>query len=184
MALSDLTKGKIILFQEELYVVTDYNHSKKGRGGAVAQTKLKNLKTNKTMSKSFTDSDRFELARLDERTLQFLYKDASGWIFMDMESYEQIVLEQEMMGDAAKFLKENIEVIGAFFNNSLIRVEPPNFVELEVTFTEPGAKGDTVSNTNKPATLETGAEIMVPMFINKGDLLKVDTRDGRYIERL
>lgn len=184
MALKDLSKGSIILFQDELYVVTDYNHSKMGRGGAVAQTKLKNLKTSKTMSKSFTESDRFEKARLEERKLQFLYKDSSGWIFMDMESYDQMVLDESLMGNAAQYLKENIEVTGKFHQGSLINVEPPNFVELEVTFTEPGAKGDTVSNTNKPAQLETGAEIMVPLFINKGDLLKVDTRDGRYVERL
>jgi len=184
MGLSDLNKGKIILFQDELYVVTDYSHSKRGRGGAVAQTKLKNLRTNKTISKNFTESDRFELAFLEDRKLQFLYRDAQDWIFMDNESFEQMVLPEALLGAASKYLKENDEVVGSFYKGELIKVDPPNFVELEVTFTEPGARGDTVSNTLKPATLETGVEIQVPLFINKGDHLKVDTRDGRYVERL
>jgi len=184
MGLSDLNKGKVILFQNELYLVTDYAHSKRGRGGAVAQTKLKNLKTNKTVPKNFTESDRFELAFLEERTLQFLYRDPQGWVFMNTEDYEQIVLSEGALGEAAKFLKENIEVAGVFFRDELVRIEPPNFVELEITFTEPGARGDTVSNVSKPATVETGAEIHVPLFINKGDVVKVDTRDGRYVERV
>ncbi len=184
MGLTELNKGKIILFQDELYIVTDYAHSKRGRGGAVAQTKLKNLKTNKTLSKNFTEADRFEIAYLEGRTLQFLYREGANWIFMDQESFDQMTLPEELLGEAAQFLKENDEVTGSFHNGQLIRVEPPTFVELEVTHTEPGVRGDTVSNTLKPATLETGAEILVPLFINKGDRLKVDTRDGRYVERL
>jgi len=184
MGLTDLKKGKIILFQDELYLVTDYTHSKMGRGGAVAQTKLKNLKTNKTLQKNFTEGDNFKIASLQGRTLQFLYRDGQGWVFMDNESYEQMHLDQGMLGDAAQFLKEGAEVTGAFYQDQLVKVEPPNFMELEVTHTEPGARGDTVSGAEKPATLETGAVIRVPLFINKGDRVKVDTRDGRYIERL
>jgi elongation factor P len=184
MALSDLQKGKVILFQDELFLITDYSHSKRGRGGAVAQIKMKNLKSNKTTSKSFTESDKFEIAFLEERRMQFLYKENKNWVFMDNESYEQLTLPEDMLGDAAKFLKESIEVAGSFYQGGLISVEAPNFVELEVTFTEPGVRGDTVSNTLKAATVETGAEVQVPLFIEKGDLLKVDTRDGRYVERV
>lgn len=184
MGLTDLTKGKVILFQDELYVVTDYSHSKRGRGGAVAQTKLKHLKTNKTIPKNFTESDRFEVAFLEERTLQFLYRDGQNWIFMDDESYEQLALSEAALGEGSKFLKENIVVSGAFHEGNLIKVELPNFVELAVTFTEPGARGDTVSGADKPATLETDAQVRVPLFINKGDVLKIDTRDGRYVERM
>ena len=168
MGLTELNKGKIILFQDELYIVTDYAHSKRGRGGAVAQTKLKNLKTNKTLSKNFTEADRFEIAYLEGRTLQFLYREGANWIFMDQESFDQMTLPEELLGEAAQFLKANAEVTGSVHNGPPLRV----------------VRGDTVSNTLKPATLETGAEIRVPRFINKGDRLKVDTRDGRYVERL
>src|SRR5574337_2204437 len=125
MGLTDLKKGKIILFQDELYVVTDYTHSKMGRGGAVAQTKLKNVKTNKTLQKNFTEGDHFEVAFLEERKLQFLYRDNQGWVFMDNNSYEQMTLSQEQLGDAAQFLIEGTEVSGSFYQDKLIRVNPP-----------------------------------------------------------
>jgi len=184
MGLNDLGKGRIIRYQGELYAVQDYSHSKRGRGGAVASTKLRHLKTDKVLQKNFTESDPVEVVFLEERRLQFLYRDTQGWVFMDNETYEQMTIREEMMGEAARFLKENAEVSGFFHDGALIKVEPPNFVELEVAQTDPGVRGDTVSNTDKPAVLETGAEVRVPLFIDKGDRIKVDTRDGRYVERL
>lgn len=184
MGLNDLGKGRVIRFQGELYVVEDYAHSKRGRGGAVASTKLRHLKTDKVLQKNFTEADPFEVVFLEERRLQFLYRESRGWVFMDGETFEQLTIPEEMLGPAARFLLEGVEVAGFFHEGRLVRVEPPNFVELTVTHTEPGVRGDTVSNTDKAATLETGAQVRVPLFVDKGDRIKVDTRTGRYVARL
>jgi len=169
MGVSDLRQGATIEYQGELYTVVEYTHMFKGRGRAVAQTKLKNLRTGRVVSQTLTDADAFRVVRLDERPLQYLCE----YHFMDKETYEQYTLTEE-----------NMDVTGLFHEGRIVKIELPITVELKVVETPPGVKGDTQSGGEKPAVLETGLEIKVPLFVKAGDVVKVDTRDGRYIERV
>jgi len=184
LSVSEIRRGMSLVYDGELYEVVEYEHSKRGRAGAVGKTKLKHLKTGKVLSVTFKGSENTESAFLESRQLQYLYHDGENLVFMDNESFNQFPLSQEVLGPQAEFLIEGNNVVGCYYKEELVKVDLPNFVELKVTHTEPAVKGDTVSNVEKPATVETGAIVQVPMFVKEGDTLKVDTRTGTYVERL
>jgi len=184
MGVSDLSRGVTIEYQGELYTVVDYTHMFKGRGKAVAQTRLKHLLTGRVISQTLTDADDFKVVRLEERPLRYLYSSGDHYHFMDHETYDQFSLSAEQLGDLKYYLIENLDVTGLFYESSLVKIELPITVDLKVVETEPGVKGDTAAGGEKPATLETGLEVKVPLFVKAGDLIRVDTRDGRYVERV
>lgn len=180
---ADFRKGLKIEVDGVPYVIVDFLHVKPGKGGAFVRTKIKNLMTGKVLDQTFRSGERLKRPDLVERDMQFLYREGDTFHLMDNETYEQLALTADQMGDAVLFLTENLNVKVLFFNQQPVAVEPPTFVELTVTQAEPGLKGDTASGGSKPATLESGAVIQVPLFINEGDRVKVDTRTGTYIER-
>jgi len=184
LSVSEMRRGMAILYDGELYEIVEYEHSKRGRAGAVAKTKLKHLKTGKVLSATFKGAENTESAFLETRELQYLYHDGTDYVFMDVERFDQFPLSAEAIGEQAQFLVEGGTVQGLYYQDEMVKVAVSNFVELKVTSTEPGVKGDTVSNVEKPATLETGAVVQVPLFVKEGDTLKIDTRTGRYVERL
>jgi len=173
-----------ILYDGELYEIIEYEHSKRGRGGAIARTKLRHLKTGRVLSTTFKGSEETESVFLESRSLQYLYKDGDAYIFMDNERFDQFPLSKEILGSRRMFMIEGLNMLGYYYKDTLVNVELPNFVELKVVHTEPGVRGDTVSNVEKPATLKSGAVIKVPLFVREGDTLKVDTRSGKYVERV
>ncbi len=183
MRVSELSKGMTILYQGELYEIIEYEHSKRGRGDAMARTKLKNLQTGQVISKVFQGAEDVEPAFLEERPLQYLYSAGNEYHFMDRETYDQFSLTREQIGEAVHYLKEGQELTGLSYKGQIVKIELPTFVVLEVVDTPPGVKGDTASGGEKPATVETGLVVKVPLFIKKGDKIKVDTRTGEYIER-
>ena len=180
---SDLRKGVIIEMEGKLYQVIEYQHVKMKRT-ALARVKLRDISGGHTIERTFQSSDKLVRVRLDSRLMQYLYHDGGLYYFMDQENFEQITLNREQLGDTLNFLKENISVEVTSYKGEIIGVELPITVELEVTKTDPGFKGDTATGGNKAATLETGLTIQVPLFINQGDVLKVDTRTGEYLERI
>jgi len=184
LSVSDMRRGMAILYENELYEIVEYEHSKRGRGGAVARTKLRHLKTGRVVSETFKGAENTAAVFLESRDLQYLYHDGTNLVFMDTEGFDQFPIQNEVLGPQADYLVEGTNVIGCYYRNELVTVHLPNFVELKVVHTEPGVKGDTVSNVEKPATLETGAVVSVPLFVKEGDRLKIDTRTGTYIERL
>jgi elongation factor P len=176
--------GMAIQLDDTLFFVTDFQHVKPGKGGAFVRTKLKNVKTGAVLDKTFRAGEKFELAHLEHKKMQYLYKDDSGYWFMDTSSYEQLSLSEEQLGDVMKYVKENMDVDILTYQEKPIGIEPPLFVELEVVETDPGLKGDTATGGTKPATLETGATVQVPLFVNVGDRIKLDTRTDSYITRV
>jgi elongation factor P len=184
LAVSEMRRGMTIVYDGELYEIVEYEHSKRGRAGAVAKTKLRHLKSGRVTSATFKGAESTESAFLESRQLQYVYHDGAAFVFMDNESFEQFPIGEDVLGEQAKFLVEGNNVIGYYHDNALVKVDLPNFVELKVSHTEPGVKGDTVSNVEKPATLETGVVVQVPLFVKEGDTLKIDTRSGTYVERL
>lgn len=176
--------GMCIMHDGKRWVIIDFQHVKPGKGGAFVRTKLKELESGRVVEYTFRAGEKFDDVRIEKRKMQYLYNDGDNFIFMDNNSYEQVELDADFVGDNAKWLLENDEVEVLTADGDYIGIEPPMFVELEVTETDPGFKGDTVQGGSKPATLETGAVIQVPMFINQGDRLRVDTRDGRYVTRV
>jgi elongation factor P len=181
---AEFRKGAKIEFKDAPHEIIDFQHVKMGRGGAIVRTKLKNLKTGSIFEETFKAGERFESPKLEEKSMQYLYKQDEMYYFMDMENYEQLPLTLEQLGNAKKFLKENMVVKVIYYNNSPLTIELPIFVELMITKTEPGIRGDTASGGSKPAVLETGAIIKVPFHLNEGDIIKVDTRTSEYIERV
>jgi elongation factor P len=179
---TDLRKGVIIEFEGKLYQVVEYQHVKMKRT-ALAKVKLRDINAGHTIERSFQSDDRMVRARLDSRQMQYLYNDGELYYFMDQENYEQTPFTREQLGDALDYLKEGNSVAVSSYKGKVIGIELPITVELEVTDTEPGFKGDTATAGNKPARLETGLSIQVPLFINIGDTIKVDTRTGTYLER-
>lgn len=166
-----------------VYQVIEFLHVKPGKGAAFVRTKLKNVLTGTTIETTFRAGEKVAQANVDRREYQFLYADQGVWVFMNTETYEQVELTREQIGDAPNFLLENMMVQIAYWNGQVIGVDLPNTVELEVVETEPGFKGDTATGTYKPAKLETGYVVQVPLFINTGDVIKVDTRTGEYLSR-
>lgn len=177
-------KGMVINYEGEYYMVLDFQHVMLGRGSAYVRVKLKNVKTGKVFEKNIRESDSFEEVKLFKKPAIFSYSEGDIYHFYDKESYEEITFEKEILGDALYYLKENLEVNLLYIEETPIGIELPNFVELKVIETEPGVRGDTVSGGSKPAKLETGKIIQVPLFINVGDTIKIDTRTGEYIERV
>jgi elongation factor P len=180
---ADFKNGKAILIDGKPYIIIEFQHVKPGKGGAFVRTKVRDIRTGRVNDLTFRSGEKFDEIRMEQKDMQFLYADGGEYNFMDTESYEQLSLAADVVGEAAKWLKENDVASLQYAGDELIGVEPPMFVELEVTETEPGFKGDTVQGGTKSATLETGAVVQVPMFVNNGDVLKIDTRDARYITR-
>jgi len=179
---TELRKGVLIEFEGKLYQVVDYQHVKMKRT-ALAKVKLRDINAGHTIERSFQSGDRLIRARLDTRQMQYLYNDGGLYYFMDQETYEQMPLDREQLGDGLNYLKEGNTVELSSYNDKVIGVTIPITVDLQVTETDPGFKGDTASAGTKPAKLETGLTIQVPLFINEGDVVKVDTRTGTYLER-
>ena len=180
----DFRKGVTIEWEGGVWTIVDFQHVKPGKGAAFVRTKLKNVMTGAVVERSFNPTDKQPRATIETKEMQYLYNDGVDYHFMDPNTYDQIALNAEVVGDTSQWLKENDEVTLLYAGDELIGLEPQMFVELEVTDTEPGFKGDTVQGGTKPATLETGATIQVPMFIDNGDILRIDTRDGRYVTRV
>ena len=181
---SKFYKGMKIEHEGNIWEIVEHTSSKMGRMGSIVTTRLKNIVTGSVQEKKFRSGDTFNVPDIERRNMQFLYKDDLGYHFMDTESYDQLSFDIDQVGESANFLKEQQEVQVQFYDDKPIGLELPTSVEFEVTYTEPGVKGDTVSSTTKPATIETGAVINVPLFINMGDTIKVDTRNGNYLERI
>jgi elongation factor P len=181
---NDLKNGITLELDNGLFTVVEFQHVKPGKGGAFVRTKLRNLRNGNVFEKTFNAGIRVEQAILDKRDMQFLYKDGDDFVFMDTESYDQSNISPTALGEAADYLVEQAMAIIAYHNNEIVTVEIPASVELVVSETEPGVQGDRVSGAKKPATLETGKVIQVPLFVNVGDKLKVDTRTGDYITRV
>lgn len=177
-------RGSKIEVDGEPYAVIEWQHIKCGRGGATVRTKIKNLISGRVLERTYDSGEKLKEPDFEEKRMQYLYHDGAEYIFMDQESYEQVHLDDECVGDAYLFMPESLDVAVQFFNGKPIGVTLPNFVELEVTECEPGVKGDTVTGGSKGATVITGGKIQVPLFINEGDILKIDTRDASYIERV
>lgn len=180
---SDFRKGITIEWEDGVWNIVDFQHVKPGKGAAFVRTKIKNIMTGAVIERTFNPSDKMPRAIIETKEMQYLYKDGDLYYFMDPETFEQMPLNHSQVEDAVQFVKENSNVNIRFFKGSAFSVEAPNFVDLEVTDTEPGFKGDTASTTYKPATTETGFQVMVPLFINIGDIIKIDTRTGEYLSR-
>lgn len=180
---NDIRPGQTLDIDGTLFTIIQYQHVKPGKGKAFVRTKLKNLNTGGVVDKTFRADEQVDLAVLDKREMQFLYPDDAGLVFMDQESYEQVHIDPELLGDAGKFLKDGTVVNVPMYEGRPVGADMPITMELEVTETEPGMKGDRVSGALKPATLETGATVQVPLFVEKGERIKVDTRSGEYISR-
>ncbi len=181
---AEFKKGLKIEIDGTPFVITEFLHVKPGKGGAFVRTKIKNLMTGKVLDQTFRSGEKVKRPDLAEREMQFLYREGDNFYLMDNETYEQLALTADQLGDAVLYLIENLNLKVLFFNQQPVAAELPNFVELTVAQAEPGVKGDTASGGSKPATLESGAVIQVPLFINEGDRVKVDTRTGTYIERV
>jgi elongation factor P len=180
---AEFKKGLRIQFDGEPYSIVDFQHVKPGKGGAFVRTKLKHLRLGRVIDNTFRAGEKVALVDFDEKHMQYLYRD-DRYHFMDLETYEQVGLSPEEVGDARNFLKENTEVDILFIDGSPVTVELPTFIELTIARTDPGVRGDTASGGSKPATLETGAVVQVPLFLNVGDVIKVDTRSGDYLGRV
>src|SRR6195952_4374665 len=181
---ADIRNGVVLLIDGQLWNVIEFQHVKPGKGGAFVRTKLKNVVTGKVVDRTYNAGAKIDIENVDRRDYQYLYKDGDDFVFMDGETYEQLPISAKVVGDAANYLLENQQATIAINNELPLYVELPASVVLEVTYTEPGLQGDRSSAGTKPATLETGAEIQVPLFINTGDKLKVDSRDGSYLGRV
>lgn len=180
----DFRNGVTIELEGNVYQIIEFQHVKPGKGAAFVRTKLKNIKSGGVVEKTFRPTEKCPQARIDRKEMQYLYEDGDLYNFMDTESFEQIALNKDAVGDAMKFVKENEMVKMCSHNGNIFAVEPPLFVELEITETEPGFKGDTATGATKPAVVETGATVAVPLFVNQGDVIKIDTRTGEYLSRV
>ena len=179
----DFKNGITIEWEGGVWQIIEFQHVKPGKGAAFVRTKLKNIVSGGVVETSFRPTERFENAIIDRKDMQYLYADGDMYTFMDMETYDQISLNSDKIGDALKFVKENDTVKICSHKGNVFSVEPPLFVELEITETEPGFKGNTATGATKPAIVETGAQVLVPLFVNIGDRIKIDTRTGEYLSR-
>ncbi len=180
---NDLRNGMTLDLADGLFTVVEFQHVKPGKGGAFVRTKLKNVRTGAVLDRTFRADERVEQAIVEKREMQYLYPDGDDFVFMDTKSYDQLQVSRETLGDKAKFVKEGDTAVLEMYDGSVIAVDLPAAVELEVAQTEPGIQGDRVSGARKPATLETGLVLQVPLFVNPGERIKVDTRTGQYITR-
>lgn len=180
----DFRNGVTIEIEGNVYQIVEFQHVKPGKGAAFVRTKLKNIKNGGVVEKTFRPTEKFENAHIDRADMQYLYADGDLFHFMDVDTYDQIALGQDQIGDSLKFVKENEMVKICSHRGEVFSVEPPLFVELAITETEPGFKGDTATGATKPATVETGATVYVPLFVDQGDVIKIDTRTGEYLSRV
>lgn len=180
----DFKNGVTVEIDGNIYQILEFQHVKPGKGAAFVRTKLKNIISGGVVEKTFRPTEKFPKAHIDRKDMQYLYRDGDLFNFMDVETYDQIALNEDVVGDSLKFVKENEVVKICSHNGNVFSVEPPLFVELAITETEPGFKGDTAQGDTKPATVETGAIVMVPLFVEQGDVLKIDTRSGEYLSRV
>lgn len=180
----DFRNGLTVEMDNAVFQIIEFQHVKPGKGAAFVRTKLKNIISGGVVEKTFRPTEKFPQARIDRADMQYLYSDGDLYNFMNVETYDQVALNAETIGDALKFVKENEMVKVCSFNGSVFAVEPPLFVELEITETEPGFKGDTATGATKPATVETGALVYVPLFVEQGNKIKIDTRTGEYLSRV
>jgi len=180
---NDIKNGMVLTIDGQLWAVVEFQHVKPGKGGAFVRTKLKNVLSGKVVDRTFNAGIRVETAVVDKRDMQYLYRDADDYVFMDLDTYDQITIPQVVVGDNAKWMLENQNALVALHEGNPLYVELPVTVELLVTYTEPGMQGDRATGGTKPATVETGTEIQVPLFITQGERVKVDTRDGGYLGR-
>lgn len=180
----DFRNGVTIEYDNNIYQIIEFQHVKPGKGAAFVRTKLKNIKNGGVIEKTFRPNEKCPQARIDRKDMQYLYADGDLFHFMDTESYEQIALDAQSVGDALKFVKENEMCKVCSHNGNVFAIEPPLFVELQITETEPGFKGDTAQGATKPAVVETGATVYVPLFVNESDVIKIDTRTGDYLSRV
>lgn len=183
-SVSDFRRGMAIMFNDEIYLITEYQHVKPGKGGAFIRTKLKNFKTGRVIDNTFRPTEKIETVRLEAREMQYVYNDDTGFYFMDMETYDQIPIAEDLVGNYADFLKEGMMAKLLFHEELPVSVELPTTVDLEVTEAEPVVRGDTAGNLTKEVVVETGAAIQVPPFIKEGDVIRIDTRDGSYVSRV
>ena len=181
---TDFRNGFTILIDGAIFSIAEFQHVKPGKGSAFVRTKLKNMKTGAVLDRTFRSGDKVDEVRLEKREMQYLYSEGDTYYFMDLDTYEQTPVERDVIGDGAGLLKESENAYLLVAREEVIGVDLPNFVTLAVTHTEPGIKGDTATGAAKPATLETGYVVQVPLFINQGDTLKIDTRTGDYVERV
>ena len=180
----DFRNGVTFEMDGQVMQVVEFQHVKPGKGAAFVRTKMKNVITGAVTETSFNPTAKFESATIDRKTMEYSYNDGNLYYFMDLDSYEQVPIGKDLIGDNFKFVKENMVCKVLSYKGKVFGVEPPNFVELQITQTDPGFAGNTATNATKPATLETGAEIRVPLFINEGEVIRIDTRTGEYMERV
>ena len=180
----DFRNGVTLEIEGNVFQIVEFQHVKPGKGAAFVRTKLKNIINGGLVERSFRPTEKFPQARIDRKDMQYLYEDGGLFTFMDVETYDQIALNAETIGDALKFVKENEMCKVCSYNGSVFSVEPPLFVELQITETEPGFKGDTATGATKPAIVETGAKVNVPLFVEQGETIKIDTRTGEYLYRV
>ncbi len=181
---TEFRNGLKIELDGEPYVIVEFQHVKPGKGGAFVRTKFKSLKSGNVTDKTFRAGEKVDVPELEEKTMQYLYAADKDRVFMDTSSYEQISMNEQQLGDSISYLKENMEIKVLYHKGKAINIEVPMFVELAIVKTDPGVRGDTASGGSKPATLETGAVVKVPLYMNEGDVIKVDTRTGTFIERV
>ncbi|MFH0913167.1 MAG: elongation factor P [Candidatus Omnitrophota bacterium] len=184
LSINDVKSGLTILVDGEVYLVVETQHVKPGKGSAFVRVKLRNLKNSNIQEKTFRGDEKIDSAFVEERKLQYQYASGSIYHFMDQDNFEEISISEKSIGGNKKFLKDNLEIMGYFYKDEVLNVNLPNFIEFKITHTEQGIKGDTAKSGTKPAEIETGTVIQVPLFINTGDKIKVDTRTGGYIERV
>ena len=180
----DFRNGLTIEYDNNVYQIIEFQHVKPGKGAAFVRTKLKNIKNGGVVEKTFRPTEKCPTAHIEKKDMQYLYSDGDLFNFMDVETFDQIALNADAIGDSLKFVKENEMVKIVSHNGEVFAIEPPLFVELEITDTEPGFKGDTATGATKPATVETGANVLVPLFVETGDVISIDTRTGEYLKRV
>ena len=183
-SISEFRRGMAIKFKDDIYIITEFQHIKPGKGQAFIRTKLKNIKTGRVIDNSFRLNEKLEAIRLDGKKMQYLYSDESNAIFMDTETYDQVTIDNQLIGDQSQFLLEGMEVKILFHDKTPISIELPTTIDLKVTEAEPAVRGDTAGNLTKWVTLETGAKVQVPPFIEQDETIRIDTRDGSYVSRV
>lgn len=180
---NDFKTGMTIRFEGNLYTIIEFQHVKPGKGAAFVRTKMKDLRSGSTIEHTFNSATKVELARIEKKPMQFLYKSGDDYVFMNMDDYSQVEINAAKIGDDTKYLKENLDVDIVFFEGEMLGLNLPDKIEMEVTKTEPGVKGNTTSTATKDATLETGYQIRIPLFINEGERVIISTKDGKYVSR-
>jgi len=184
ITINQISAGKALLIDNAVFIVSEYSHVKPGKGSAFVRVKLRNIKSDLVIEKTFKTADKLEDVFLEERTLQYLYPAGDLYHFMDQKTFEEVVIAKQVLGNNLKFLQENIDVIALEHNNEILKVIIPNFIVANIVETEPGIKGDSARAGTKPAQIDTGATVQVPLFVNKGEWVKIDTRTGQYVERV